>query len=79
MVNPSFNPSSSFLLQHDNVPRHVWVYNFLDWSHPTAAVEWYIGLFVFFIIAFYFCFGVHKLRDFVITKVKDRQRESIIR
>jgi len=57
---------------------HRWVYPFLSWDSATSAVGWYLGLFIAFIVIYFFCFGIHKLRDHAIYKVKERERNSIV-
>ncbi|CAG8480972.1 7597_t:CDS:2 [Paraglomus occultum] len=57
---------------------HFWVYNFLSWDSGAAkAATWYLGLFVFFIIAYAFQMGMIYLRNYIGVRFEKSRKKLV--
>jgi len=61
------------------ISDHFWVYSFLSWDNgPTKAALWYLGLFVFFIIAFVVQMGMIHLRNYVGVRFEKSRKKLVV-
>ncbi|CAG8611259.1 2352_t:CDS:2, partial [Ambispora leptoticha] len=73
----SSNICMADFIDHDWITvYHYWVYPFLSWDNGPIAAVWYVGLFIFFILAYVVQFGLHKLRDTIGSRLNKKTFEN---